>query len=198
MIELIRQKLLPLNNSREIQEHLKCAAVLIPLIYNTTQSHWEVIFTQRAQHLKHHPGQISFPGGGHEHQDGNLSDTALRETFEEIGIKKRSIELLGQLPQQETVSKYNVTPIVGIVNSEHYFKADRLNMNKLIIDSNEVADIFTAPLNFVMAPENQNKKTQTINGTKYSFYVIQYQDYNIWGATAKILVNLTRLITSST
>lgn len=186
MIDSIHQRLLPLNEPSEKNRELKRAAVLVPLVKNTKFDQWQVIFTRRADHLKHHPGQISFPGGGFEYHDQNLKTTAIRETHEEIGIKPSQIKLLGRLPQQQTVSQYNVTPYVGIVDSDY----------QVSIDQNEVAEVFTTPFDYVTDQANQKKVTESINGKEYSFYVIQYKHYNIWGATARILVNLSRRLTN--
>ena len=188
MIKKIKPTLLPLSEPSESSTLLRCAAVLMPLVKNLDTGEWEIIFTRRAEHLKHHPGQISFPGGGYETQDKDLSDTAIRETFEEIGINAGQIELLGRLPQQQTISQYNITPYVGIVDPKY----------QLTIDNNEVAEVFTAPFNFITDQTNQKKVEETIKGQQYSFYVIQYKHYNIWGATAKILVNFTRRLHNNT
>jgi 8-oxo-dGTP pyrophosphatase MutT (NUDIX family) len=182
MIKLLQQKLLTIDAPHRKQADHQCAAVLLPLIMQQDTNQWDIILTRRAKHLKHHPGQISFPGGKYEIDDVDLSITAVRETYEEIGITPDKIELIGQLPQQRTTSQYNITPFVGIVSSDYQFR----------IDPNEVAEVFTVPLSFVLEQENQKKVTETINDIEYTFYVIEYQHYNIWGATAKILVNLSR------
>ncbi len=182
MKQQIQASLLPLDHPNQVKDSFKCAAVLMPIVKNADKKRWEVIFTRRADHLKHHPGQVSFPGGGFEQQDSSLADTAIRETFEEIGIAPYHINLLGSLPQLETVSQYNVMPFVGIVNSSYQLK----------IDANEVAEVFKVPFDYLTAPQNQKRVKQTIDGTEYSFYVIDYQQYNIWGATSKIIVNFTR------
>lgn len=182
MIDLIKQCLLPLNEPSKIQDDLRCAAVLVPLIFDKDSQQWHVLFTVRAEHLKHHPGQISFPGGSFEIEDKDLSYTALRETNEEIGIDPAHVQLLGLLPQQKTTSQYYIRPFVGLVAPEH----------QITIDANEVAEVFTAPLSLLTDSSNQQKVIEEINGTEYSFYVIRYKNYNIWGATARILVNLSR------
>ena len=184
MIDKITPHLLPVDQDGEVKDHLRCAAVLMPIVKNAEKKRWEVIFTRRAEHLKHHPGQVSFPGGGYESQDQHLSDTALRETWEEIGIESDKIQLIGSLPQQQTISQYNVTPFVGVVDSNYI----------LNIDENEVAEVFTVPYDFVTDQTNQKSVQETIKGHQYRFYVIQYKHYNIWGATARILVNFTRRI----
>jgi 8-oxo-dGTP pyrophosphatase MutT (NUDIX family) len=183
MLDLLTQRILPLAEPSPKQADFRCAAVLIPLV-ERAENQWDVIFTRRAEHLKHHPGQISFPGGGYESQDKNLGDTAVRETFEEIGIRAEQVRLIGKLPQQQTISQYNVTPFIGIIDSNYQLK----------IDYNEVAEVFTAPLEFVIDQTNQQKQTEQFNGRQISYYVIRYKQYNIWGATARILVNLSRRI----
>lgn len=186
MLNKIKSAILPFDQPSQSIDSLKCAAVLMPLLQDPGDKSWQVLFTRRALHLKHHPGQISFPGGRYEEADQELHHTALRETFEEIGIEPSKIELIGKLPQQTTISQYNMTPYVGVVSSDY----------QLTIDPNEVAEVFTVPLEFVIAADNQKKVSETINGTQYSFYVIRYNDYTIWGATARILVNLTRRLAS--
>ncbi len=187
MINQFKNCLLPIAQENQKQPDLKCAAVLLPLIFDEQSDDWQVLFTTRAKHLKHHPGQISFPGGRYETTDGDLSSTALRETREEIGIIPEHIQLLGQLPQQKTTSQFNITPFVAVIDSNY----------QIIIDKNEVEEVFTAPLSFVTNVSNQQKVTEKINGIEYSFYVIQFNHYKIWGATARILVNLTRRLNSS-
>lgn len=184
MIDLLQKHLLPIDTPGKKQLELRCAAVAVLLVKDQTMNQWQILLTRRAEHLKHHPGQISFPGGSFESSDINLSHTAIRETYEEVGISPDLIKLLGQLPQQQTTSQYNITPYVGIIHSDY----------QLTIDLNEVAETFTIPLEFATNEENYQKVNQTINGCEYNYYVIQYKHYKIWGATAKILLNLTRRI----
>lgn len=186
MIEHIKQSLIHLHEPSKKNDGFKCAAVLIPLVFYNNQ--WQVILTRRAEHLKHHPGQISFPGGSYEKQDDNLMVTALRETHEEIGIPDTKIEIIGKLPQQNTISQYNVTPFVGTISEDY----------QITIDENEVAEVFNVPLNFLTDQTNQIKKDDTFNGKLVSYYTIQYQHYNIWGVTARILVNLSRRLNQLT
>lgn len=187
MKELFKKILLPIDQTNQKQLDFKCAAVLLPLVFDTSSNEWQVLFTVRAKHLKNHPGQISFPGGRYETTDADLSITAIRETEEEIGVKPQHIQLLGQLPQQKTTSQYNITPYVAVIDSNY----------QITIDNNEVEEVFTAPLAYVTDIKNQQKVTEKINGTEYSFYLIQFNHYKIWGATARILVNLTRRLNTS-
>ncbi len=178
----VSQSLIPLNHPSEQQPSFRCAAVLMPLLKQTNQ--WQVMLTRRAEHLKHHPGQISFPGGAYEQQDVQLSKTAIRETYEEVGIEPSLIELLGKLPQQQTISQYNITPFVGKIHTGY----------QLNIDPNEVAEVFHVPLDFLTDLTNYQKVEETHKGQRYHYYVIQYKHYNIWGATARILFNFVTRI----
>ena len=163
------------------------AGVLIPLVQQPTSSGWNVILTKRAEHLKHHAGEISFPGGRFENIDQNLMKTATRETHEEIGIAPENIEILGKLPMQKTISGYLVTPFVGKIKKREILK----------IDKNEVETAFEVPLEFALDPENHQKVQQQVGELAFSFYAIHYQNYRIWGATARMLINLSRLLSVS-
>lgn len=163
------------------------AGVLIPLVRQISSPDWNVILTKRAEHLKHHPGEISFPGGRFENIDHNLMKTATRETHEEIGILPENIEILGKLPMQKTISGYLVTPFVGEIKKRPLLK----------IDKNEVETAFEVPLEFTLDPKNHQKVQRQVGEFTFSFYEIHYQQYRIWGATARMLVNLSRLLSVS-
>lgn len=159
------------------------ASVLLPLVRNNNDN-WDIILTRRALHLKNHPGEISFPGGRFEPQDKDLETTAKRETQEEIGIASQHIQTIGRLPRQNTISQYQVSPFVGIINPDF----------QLSIDENEVAEAFIVPLAFVLNSSNHQKINRSINNQSVSYYLIQYNDYKIWGATARMLVNFSRML----
>jgi 8-oxo-dGTP pyrophosphatase MutT (NUDIX family) len=206
-IEIIRKKLLTLDDNQEsfdfhaddevsLNLYLKLigkdsespyhpASTLILLVKAETNDSWNIILTKRAKHLKHHPGEISFPGGRFESLDKSLEKTAKRETFEEIGIPESQILLLGKLPQQKTISNYLVTPYVGVLN----------NRTPLQIDKNEVESAFEIPLSFAIDKRNHLLETHSVASHDFSFYVITYENKRIWGATARMLVNLSRLLT---
>jgi len=162
-------------------DNFRRASVLIPLVRNMEDNHWNVILTRRAKHLKNHPGEICFPGGRFEILDITLQTTATRETQEEIGITPEQIQLIGRLPQQNTISQYRVTPYVGIIDQGY----------QLNIDKNEVDEAFLVPLAFTLNKNNHGKITKIIDKQSYSYYVIKYNNYRIWGATARMLVNLS-------
>ncbi len=163
--------------------HLKKAAVLIPLVKR--RHGLNIILTERALHLRHHPGQISFPGGKYEPSDSSLQHTALRETQEEIGILQKQISLFGSLAKLPTVSGFIVTPYLGFVQSQH----------SLHIDKQEVRTVFEVPLEFFLNKKNFYLQHLTANKKRHFIYCIPYQNRMIWGATAQMLKNLQRQLT---
>lgn len=156
----------------------KQAAVLIPLVER--EGSLNMILTQRAFHLKHHPGQVSFPGGKVELTDDSLASTALRETEEEIGIEQSKIQLLGAIPPLITTSGFHVTPYIGLVS-------DTLT---LTIDSNEVEKCFEIPCAFILNEGSFSKQYLTANKQRHFTYCCAYQNNLVWGATAQMIINL--------
>jgi 8-oxo-dGTP pyrophosphatase MutT (NUDIX family) len=154
------------------------AAVLVPLVdHGASQS---VLLTRRTDHLHHHPGQISFPGGRAEPQDLTPVFTALRETEEEIGLHSQHVELLGALPDYLTGTGFRVTPVVGWVRPPF----------KLRLDAFEVAEAFEVPLAHFLDPANHQRHSIEHEGLLRHFHAMPYQGYYIWGATAGILMSL--------
>ena len=151
------------------------ASVLIPLVRKSDGI--MVIFTRRASHLKYHAGQISFPGGKTEQWDKDYLSTALREAKEEIDLDPTQVEILGQCPPHETVTGFRITPFVGKVDPE-------FNPSPQI---EEVAEIFEVSLNFLMDISNYRIEEITREGKEYRYIGLNYHEYHIWGATARIL-----------
>lgn len=152
------------------------AAVLLPIIARDRPS---ILFTQRTPHLSRHAGQVSFPGGrAHEH-DVSLVQTALRETQEETGIAPSFVTVAGFLDPYETGTGYAILPVVGLLNEGF----------DLVPDSNEVAEIFEVPLDFLLDPKNRERHAREWNGRRREFYAFTYGRHYIWGATAAMLVN---------
>lgn len=150
------------------------AAVLCPVV---CRDELTVLFTQRSAHLRHHPGQICFPGGGYEQSDLSLKHTALRETEEEIGLARKHTRIIGEMQKFRTVSGYEVTPYVALVNPEF----------DLQVDSNEVSHVFEVPLSYLVDQSNHIQEPVRRNGIDYSIYFIPWQDTYIWGATAAFI-----------
>ncbi len=161
-------------------QSLQAAAVLVPLVAHADGIN--VLFTQRTDHLKHHPGQVSFPGGRSEPQDQGPIATALRETEEEIGLGAGYIDPLGLLDDYETVTGFLVTPVVSLVTPGF----------TLALDDFEVAASFEVPLTYLLDPQNQHIGQRNYNGKERRYYYIEYRQRRIWGATAGIIMNLYR------
>lgn len=161
---------------------LKPAAVLVPFV--DRQQGLSLIFTQRTPHLAHHAGQISFPGGHIEPDDGGPVETALRETEEEIGLDRRHVEVIGHLDTYVTRTGFVVTPVAGIVTPPF----------ALAPDAHEVAEVFEVPLTHFLDPANHHRCSAEFEGVVRYFYAMPYQDYFIWGATAGMLINLYEIL----
>jgi 8-oxo-dGTP pyrophosphatase MutT (NUDIX family) len=161
---------------------LVCAAVLIPLLRK--QSEWHVLVTQRTQTVDHHKGQISFPGGACDPEDADLLATALRETFEEIGVPPANVEVLGALDDMPTVTSFLVTPYVGII--PHPFSYQ--------VNEPEVEAIIEVPLSFFQDPDNLRTEQREHDGQIYDVLFWDYGPYVIWGATARILKSFLELL----
>lgn len=159
----------------------KPASVLIPLIDHPTTV--TVLFTVRALHLKHHAGQISFPGGKQETEDANLLATALRESQEEIGLNGQKISIVGCLPKYRTISGYEVLPYIGFVDPQL----------DLQLDANEVDSVFEVPLAFLLDKRNHLVHWVKRNDNKHPIYFIYWQGKTIWGATAAFVRNLANI-----
>lgn len=169
------------NHQDRIRQHwedtyrFKQAAVLIPLVHR--ENGLNVVLTRRAKHLKHHPGQIAFPGGRFEPTDEDLIATAIRETFEETNINCSRNDVHGCLSTLPTMSGYMVTPFIATIDSDY----------TPIADPNEVDCIFEAPLNHLLNPNNICQYEFLLNGNNHSVYNIPFEDYSIWGATAQMI-----------
>lgn len=158
------------------------AAVLIPIFQG--EAELEVLFTRRAAHLKHHAGQVSFPGGRHETADASLEHTALRETQEETGIQRELVEVIGHLPRMYTISYYDVDPIVGLVRPGF----------ELVPDRAEVDQIFSVPLAFFADSRHQKIVTREFWGQQFPMVEFHFEEHRIWGATAAMMVTLMEIL----
>jgi 8-oxo-dGTP pyrophosphatase MutT (NUDIX family) len=172
-IDLMR-KLFPAEPAR--------AAVLVPLIERPAGL--QVLLTQRASHLKNHPGQISFPGGRIESADAGPWEAALRETQEEIGLEPQFVTRAGYLQDHLVISGFRVTPAVGFVQPGF----------NLQLDQTEVENVFEVPLEFVLDVRNHLPRDRRIAGHTIITHEIPYEGRQIWGATASMLITFARLL----
>ncbi len=154
------------------------AAVLVPLVAHPGGC--TVMLTRRTDHLHHHPGQISFPGGQMEYGEHDPVQTAVREAEEEVGLAADLIDVVGFLDPYQTITGFRVTPVVAMVEPGFTLEPDTF----------EVAEVFEVPLDFVMDPSHHRRETRILRGRPRQFYVIHYHRHRIWGATAAMLVNL--------
>ena len=158
------------------------AAVLIPIIDRGDDL--SVLLTLRADDLKHHAGQISFPGGRMEAGDADATAAALRETEEEIGLRRQFVEVLGRLPDHAVITGYRVTPIVGLVRPGF----------ELVLDPTEVAGTFEAPLRHLLDPSTHARRRRHIAGEEIETFDLPWGSFNIWGATAGMLLTLREVL----
>ncbi len=161
-------------------QELRKAAVLIGFVER--DNGLNVIFTKRAAHLKHHPSQVSFPGGKYEPYDDDLSSTALRETQEELGIDHHQVTIFGQLPELATISRFTVTPFLAFVRSDY----------QPHIDHNEVEQLFEVPADVVLDPEQLHSHHFRIRGQHHTVFGFSHDQHFIWGMTAQIIQALQK------
>jgi len=158
---------------------LRPAAVLMPIVERSEPS---VLFTRRTEHLPSHAGQICFPGGRYHADDKTLIRTALREMEEEIGLPPEAVEVAGFLDSYETLNTgFAILPVVGFLGADFM----------LSINPQEVAEVFEAPLAYILDPMNHARRSVEREGVMREFYAIDYGAHTIWGATAAMIVNLS-------
>lgn len=156
------------------------AAVLVALIPRSDGP--SVLFTERTAHLSQHAGQVSFPGGAIEPDDSDAVAAALRETFEEVGIAPALVRPFGFLDRFETISGYNVTPVVAELDPGY----------RAVPDPREVATVFEAPLAFFLDPQNLQNRSIEWRGRARQIHDFPFRGHSIWGATAAMLLSLAR------
>lgn len=154
---------------------LRSAGVLV--LVAEVETEWHVYLTKRSSALKHHPGQVAFPGGKQDEGDADITATALREASEEIGLPSDHVRVVGHLPSHETVTSFDVTPVVAVL--ERPFQPIR--------EAGEVEEIFTVPLSHLLKPSNFGVQSRRWQGRIRSYYAVPYGPYYIWGATARML-----------
>lgn len=157
---------------------LRPAGVLVPIEMRGDVPH--VILTKRSSHLKHHPGQIAFPGGKQDDNDADVIAAALREADEEIGLPVQNVEVLGTLPTHETVTSFTITPVLGRIRADFDVRPEL----------GEVEEVFRVPLAHVTNSARFSIQSRRWQGQRRHYFTVPFGPYYIWGATARILRGL--------
>ena len=157
---------------------LREAAVLVPLVDHG--AHSNILLTQRTQAMRTHSGQVAFPGGAIDPEDGSAEVAAMREAEEEIGLPRSFVEPVGRLPHYLTVSGFRITPVLAVVREDY----------PMTINRHEVDDAFEVPFSFLMNPDNHIRESRVWEGKERHFYTMPYGERYIWGVTAGILRTL--------
>ena len=158
------------------------ASVLIPVL--TFKENLEILLTKRSTNLKNHPGQIAFPGGKKEKFDSSPIETALRETEEEIGLSQHLVEIVASLPTHKTATGFIINPYIDIISQPF----------KETLRCGEVDEVFTVPFDHILNEKNFSIQTRKWNGSQRKYYAVPYGPYYVWGATARILLNLSQAL----
>lgn len=166
----------------QLSGKLKPAGVLIPIIER--HEGLTVLLTQRSAELKHHAGQVSFPGGRMEEHDEDVEAAALRETHEEVGIASHHVSVMGYLRTMPTITGYAVTPVVGLVSANA----------ELRIDKTEVEYAFEVPLSFLLDTSNDVRTMWDAENRKVPMVEFHWEKERIWGATAFMILALRQTL----
>jgi len=176
MKEKLRQALASRQKMRLSGRGLTEAAVLVPIFCKDGEYH--ILFTRRSEQVPHHKGQISFPGGARSGDDPGLLDTALRESWEEIGLEAKDAEILGELDDTPTTtSSFNISPFVAFIPCPYEFSLNRY----------EIDEIFSIPASALLNKANKKEGCYTFGNEVFVDYSYEYEGKVIWGATAQIV-----------
>lgn len=180
MIEALQARLAAREPITRAEWDARPAAVLVPLYEHAGE--WWVLLTRRTDKVDSHKGQVAFPGGRVDPEDASLVHTALREAHEEIGLRPGDATVIGRLDELITVTQYRVTPIVARIPYPYDF----------VPSADEIDAIFGAPLRWLADPANLETRYREplVSGPKIPVYYWHYGEYTIWGATARMLLNL--------
>jgi 8-oxo-dGTP pyrophosphatase MutT (NUDIX family) len=162
----------------------RAAAVLVPLV--CVQGEWYLLYTKRTELVPNHKGQVSFPGGAVEAADSSREETALRETWEELGVEREAVDILGHMWDMPTITGFVITPVVG-------WMAWPVELHP---EPNEVSRAFIVPLRWLADPTNREEKELILPDGRHerALYFNLFDGEKIWGATARITLNFLRII----
>ncbi|MGR3806104.1 CoA pyrophosphatase [Marinibacterium profundimaris] len=154
---------------------LRPAGVLLGI--DVTGTAPRVLLTKRSSALKHHPGQIAFPGGKQDEGDADVIDAALREAEEEVALPRDAVRVLGTMPAHETVTSFLVTPVVALIETPFTIRPE----------PGEVEEAFAVPLDHLLEPAHYSVQSRRWRGSQRHYFTVPYGPYYIWGATARML-----------
>jgi 8-oxo-dGTP pyrophosphatase MutT (NUDIX family) len=162
---------------------LRPAGVLVA--FRPSRDGLSLVLTKRSSRLKHHPGQIAFPGGKQEESDADVTAAALREAQEEVGLDPASVAIMGSLPAHETVTGFLMTPVLGLIDGPF----------DPVPEPGEVDEVFEVPFDHVCDPARYSVQRRRWRGARRHYYTVPFGPYYIWGATARILRGLADRVT---
>jgi 8-oxo-dGTP pyrophosphatase MutT (NUDIX family) len=176
MKEKLRRALASCQKLKIDDPGLTQAAVLLPIFCKDGEYH--IVFTKRSDRVLHHKGQISFPGGARSQEDATLAETALRESWEELGLKTRDVEIVGELDDTPTTtSGFNISPFVAFIPYPYKFS----------LSPYEISEVFNVPISALLHKAKVKEEHHTFDGQVYAGHSYEYEGRVIWGATAKIV-----------
>jgi 8-oxo-dGTP pyrophosphatase MutT (NUDIX family) len=184
VIDIIRARLAACSPELIDDAPLARAAVLLPIYENDGDT--RILFTRRSEMVEHHKGQISFPGGAYDSTDPDLRYTAIRETWEEIGVSMDHVEVLGQLDELITISNFLVRPFVGRITQPGPYPFAHSEI--------EVAEILEVPLSHLRDDANVEIELREYQGRQMMAYSYTWNEHIIWGTTARILTQFLELL----
>jgi len=184
LVERVEQALADYTPRKVENPRAAPAAVLVLIHPRGGEPH--VIFTERTNHVEHHKGQMSFPGGACDDSDDCRETTALRETWEEIGVEREHVRVIGTLDDMVTISNFRVTPFVGVLEYEGAYPYS--------INDHEVARVVEVPLTFLLEERNMELEVRQHQGREVLVPAFSYNGHRIWGATARMLHQLIELL----
>ena len=171
------------GKSVQIPSHgLQRAGVLVPIVMTTNGCTF--LFTKRTEHVETHKGQISFPGGVIDQADAGIVETALREAYEEIGLPREAVEVLGLLGDLATPTGFVITPVVGWVAA----------LPPLAINTDEVDEVFQVPVQFFAEGGKGRMEPRNVQGRAHEVWYYDTGSHIIWGATAAIIRSLLQMV----
>ena len=172
-------------NPRHIDNPAASPAAVL-LLLRSVEREPHVVFTERTSNVEHHKGQICFPGGGMTDSDPTAEATALRETFEEIGVKTEHVRIIGQLDDMVTVSAFRVSPFVGVFEHDSEYQYSTCDV--------EVAQVIEVPFSFLLEEGSMELEVREHGGREVLVPSFSYEGHRIWGATARMLHQLIELV----